>query len=327
MKKTVLILFLIIVSNWVFGQSKNATSKAEFLLLNLKSTIEQQFAGTKIRDFRGTFAIEYNNSLKKHVLIGDVNQMVPIAKTETLHRKINKLLTVQTKLVGKIYFDKYSDCTLVDIEYVRDDAVFNFYSMASTPQPPGGLNAFAKRLHDFLREQIADKRFSLDSVLAQQSIRVNVNRDGRLYPANNGSLNDLTNIFIKTEKRWNPSIGHPVDAQVEFNLIAYYLRDKSENWPNHDDFSNNVNVKLTLRSKTVSELTFYSTSLPIKFNKKKFTVISLIYDGMLEKYRYPSAHAGSLVDSDKLINDIVKTSPKENFGKELSSRRIYFYRN
>ncbi|RZJ98753.1 MAG: hypothetical protein EOO46_24345, partial [Flavobacterium sp.] len=125
MKKAILILSLIIVSNWGFGQSKDASSKAELLLLNLKSTIEQHFAGTKIRDFRSTFAIEYNNSLKKHVLISDINEMLPIVKAEKLNRKINKLLSVKTKLVGKIYFDKYSDSPLVDIEYVRDDEVYH----------------------------------------------------------------------------------------------------------------------------------------------------------------------------------------------------------
>lgn len=320
------IFSLLIIANSCIAQSVDSNL---VLLLNLKNTIERHFSGTNTRGLREPFKIEYNNSTKKYTFTSRANDVLSLAKSRVLNLKINQSLKNQPKrkLVGKIYFDKHLDSSLVDIEILPDEEVYQFRSMNSAPEPPGGLSTFSRRLHDFLIEKIAHKQLLLDSILAKQSIRINVSRDGHLQPTDNGTLSSLIDVFMKTERRWNPGLGGSVDAQVEFNLISYYLKNKAENWPNSDDFSNHVNVRLILRNKIGLDLTFYSTSFPVKFNSDDITIVSFAYDGMLEKYRYPSTHKGNLADSNKLINDMLKMSAKENSRSDLSFERIYFYRN
>lgn len=330
MKKTLLLLSLLIATTLCYGQSKDSISDLN-LLLNLKSTIEKHFSGTNIHGANESFVIEYNSSSKRHAFLSKANDILPVGKSKALDAKINKFLKNQhdRKLVGTIYFDKYLDSTLVDIEYFKDEEVYRFNAMTSVLQPPGGLSAFSKRLHDFLKEQIATKQLLLDSVLAQEVVNVNVDGSGSLSQVNNFRISKLIDVFLKSERRWNPGIlsGPSIDMQVEFKLLDDYLTNKTENWPTLDDFSEYSNIKFLSSKKIGSELTFYSTSLPRKFNNKNYTVVSFMYDGILEKYRFPSVQSGNFTASEKLINDILRTSPKENFREDLSFMRIYFYRN
>ena len=271
MRKILLILSLLIFASSCFSQSKDSVSDLN-LLINLKSTIEKHFSGTNIHGANESFLIEYNSSSKRHAFVSKANEILPVGKSKALDAKINKFLKNQNdrKLVGTIYFDKYLDSTLVDIEYFKDEEVYRFNAMTSVLQPPGGLSAFSKRLHDFLKEQIATKQLLLDSVLAQEVVNVNVDRGGSLSQVNNFRISKLIDVFLKSERRWNPGIlsGPSIDMQVEFKLLDYYLTNKTENWPTLDDFSEYSNIKFLSSKKIGSELTFYSTSLPRKFNNK-----------------------------------------------------------
>ncbi|WP_316768827.1 hypothetical protein [Pedobacter frigiditerrae] len=330
MRKIMLMLSLLIFACSCYGKLQDTPTNLKPILLNLKSTIENHFSGKNIHDLREPFIIEYSGSSKKYNLISNANDMLPLSKSDALNIRINKFLKSQNsiKLTGTIYFDQYSDSALVYIELSKDETVYQFYSMESSPQPPGGLKIFSKRLHDFLKKQIAIKQLIQDSVFAKEKVNFNVDRSGVLSRANKDYLSNSIEAFIKSEKRWNPGLqsGRMMDIQVEFRLLKEYLTYENANWPSLNDFSENVNINLITSNKIGSEITFYSSSFPRKFSNNNRIIVSMVYDSILGKYRTSSVHSGSLFDTDKLIRELYET-PQEGNLKAYAYKRIYFYRN
>lgn len=240
MKKiTLLLLSLIALTSLSSAQADKDTSKESQLLFNVKSILEKHFAGTNVRSLQKSFEIKPEQS-NGYSFVSEVNGLFSTASNKALSNKLNKVLRLKDsiKLTGTLYFDDRIDSALVDIEYKREDTVYHFASMSGYAVPRGGFKAFSKRLHDFIKEQIALGKLVKDSIAAIKSINLLIHRDGSFTQAKQSYISKAIELFLSSEPRWNPSINTPIAAVVNFSIIRYYI--DGDAWPLEDNIAKGV---------------------------------------------------------------------------------------
>lgn len=333
MKKITLLLFVFIVFNLQsFGQTSNSNTEDKQKLLKIKSVLEKHFAGTNIRSLQKGFEIKQTQS-NVYSFISEVNGLFSEKSQKELFTKLNRALKLEnnTKLTGTLYFDDRLDSALVDIEYKREDTVYTFVSMSGYAVPRGGFKGFSKRMHDFIKEQVALGRLVKDSVQKLASVNLLINGDGRIKQHQQNYLSKAITTFLASEPRWNPTThaGMPVSTIVNFSIIKYYINGDA--WPSEDnlfkgyrdynDFEGYVNIYTIAFLHNQNKPVFYSGKLLQHSGK---IIVSAVYDNMLKEYRMIAVHNGTLNDANKLINLIRKEASKKFYPPEFNFSRIYF---
>lgn len=290
----------------------------------MKFLLEKHFAGTKYRGIQKEFKIDDSLSTS-YQLYGNSTDFIYSVKLKKLNSRLNTTLKQKglVKLAGTIYFDLFLDSVLVDIAYRSDNIVYEFVSISSTPVPVKGYNAFSKRMHDFLKAQIADNKLSLDSIKSINSAKFIVRADGTVLASKRGYLTMALTEFLKEEKRWNPGMhsGPPANSKVSFIIMLSYLFGEDKVWSSDYGKQQMHFENLSFLSDGQKEV-FYHHEFP---TKGKETVISAIYDPMLKKYRLPYIHVDNNENATKLITLINKNSGK-HYGEDIYNfKRKYFY--
>lgn len=173
MKNFTLLLFIFI--SFVLqsiAQVKKDTSEEHQVLLKVKSVLEKNFAGTKYRGIQKDFKIDDSLS-KQYRLYGTATELISSTNLEKLNNQLNNVLKAnkQLKLDCKVYFDFFLDSTIVDLEYRPDGIIYKFIALGAAPAPPKGYGAFAKRMHDFLKQQLVNNKVSKDSLQSVSSAK------------------------------------------------------------------------------------------------------------------------------------------------------------
>jgi|GEM_PF-3102341 len=333
MKITTFFLFVLVsFTCQSFAQDEEKASNKNQNLLQVKSILEKHFAGTNIRSLQKGFEIKLT-ATKGYSFISEINGFFSEKTNKNLSSKLNKVLKLKnnTKLTGTLYFDDCLDSAFVNIEYKREDTVYSFISMSGYAVPRGGFNALSKRLHNFIKEQIALGKLAKDSVLSVKSINLLVDRSGSFKQYQQNYLSKVIDKFLASEPRWNPSMGggRPLSTVVNFSIIQYYINGDS--WPREDniakryqdnnDFEGYVNIYTIAFFHHQNIPVFYSYNLLPNSGK---TTISAVYDNILKEYRMFVIHDGALNHSKQLITLIRKEASKKIYPLEFNFRRVYF---
>ncbi|RZL50799.1 MAG: hypothetical protein EOP00_02425, partial [Pedobacter sp.] len=320
MRKITLLLFALIALTYQsFAQTSTGNTEDKKQLLRIKSVLEKHFAGTNVRSLQKYFEIKQAQS-NGYSFISEVNGLFSEESNKVLSSKLNRVLKLKnnTKLTGLLYFNDCIDSVLVSVEYKRDDTVYNFISMSGYAVPRGGFKAFSKRLHDFVKEQITLGKLMKDSVIANTSISILVDKNGSLKQNNQSYLSRAIDVFLTVEPRWYPSMasGRPISTVTNFSILRNYIEGDiwpiedyiSKNHQNYNDFDGYVNIY------TIAF--FHDQNIPIFYSDKLLqhsgkTIASAVYDNMLKEYRMIVTHNGSLTNSNQLINLIKKEASKK----------------
>ncbi|GGG93930.1 hypothetical protein GCM10007415_31210 [Parapedobacter pyrenivorans] len=168
-------------------------------LLELKSLLESHFSETTIRDIAVDFELKRDSVSRDYKLTGSILELVEFAPMEALQRKISKLYssTDITAYTGTVHFDRYTDRAIVDVHPLTEDRIF--YSVPSMPNPTGGIEAFSRRFHDFLRSQQEKGLIHTDAVASLSKFRFIVERDGSLMSLDTGIIEALFNAFVQQD--------------------------------------------------------------------------------------------------------------------------------
>lgn len=324
------LLFLLSFTLQSFAQLEKDSPKENQVLIKVKSILEKHFAGTNLRSIQRSFEIKPTKS-DSYSFISDINGLFSEKSNQALATKLNKILRLKdnTNLTGVMYFDDRLDSALVNIEYKREDTVYQFFSMSGHAVPIGGFKAFSKRLHDFIKEQILLGKLVKDSVFVNATVNIFADRDGTFKQAKLNYLSKSIDKFLASEARWSPGINVPLAAVVNFSIIEYYIN--GDVWPletttvnryqNNNDFESYVNIYTIAYFHDKNTPIFYSNKL-LKHSGK--TTISAVYDSMLKEYRLISIHDGNLNDTDRLVTLIRKEASKKFSPPEFNYSRVYF---
>lgn len=319
---TLLLLVFVILASQSIAQVEKDKSKENQVLLNVKSILEKHFAGTKYRGIQKDFKIDDSLS-KQYRLYGTAAELISSTNLKKLNNQLNNALKAnkQLKLDGKIYFDFFLDSAIVDLEYRPDGIIYKFVAMSATPVPPRGYGAFAQRMHDFLKQQLLNNKISKDSLLSVSSAKFIVKVDGTVFAAKQKYLTELLTDFLKTERRWNPGIhsGPLISSKVSFILNRYYLTNENPNWPTYYG-KEQMSFESLAPFATVDNEVFCSGNLP---SYGKETIVSVVYDSVLKKYRLPYIHVDNQGKAKKLISLVVNN--KKTYGEEFSRKYYYMY--
>lgn len=322
-KSTLLVLLLLISILQSFAQIKKDTSKENQVLLNVKSILEKHFAGTTYRGIQIDFKIDDSLS-KKYRFYGPATELISAGKLRKLNHQLNSVLKSHKhiKIDGNTYFDLFLDSAIVDLAYRTDDIIYKFSAMGATPIPSRGYAAFSKRMHDFLKEQFVNNEISKDSLLSTSSAEFIVMADGTVLSAKQKYLTKILTDFLKTERKWNPGLysGPLITSKVSFILEKSYLSDENPNWPTYYG-KEQMSFENLASFATVDHEVFCSNNLP---HYGKETVVSVVYDNVLKKYRLPYIHVDNVGKAKELIGLIVNN--KKVYGENIPEfRRKYYY--
>lgn len=302
-----------------------AQSKTPGSLRELKNLLESHFSGTAIRDKAVEFELKRDPVSDNYKLTGGIQQLVGSALVETLQQKIDKLYTPTdtTAYTGTVYFDRYTDCAVADVHPLTANRMF--YSVPIMLNPTGGMEAFSRRFHDFLRNQKEKELAYADTLADPLKFRFMVERDGSLISLDTGIAKAVFNAFAQQEKRWSPGImsGRPSRNEVILHVVTEFVRT-GQGWPDEYEW---VSIRELPRFDIGRQLTYCTlskASLP-----PGLVIISAIWDPMSEAYRMPIIHDGTIETAQLLINDVQESFEKGNpiEGITSSNRRIYFYRD
>lgn len=316
-------LILSFAITFVFGHSFSQNNKIDDTLLNVKSLVEKHFSGTTYRGIYKDFKIDDSLSSSYHLYGGSTNFITPV-NLEKLNSKLEKLLKNRrgVKLIGTIYFDFFLDSVIVDLDYRKDDTVYKFIAMSGTPVPIKGYSAFSKRMHDFLKELLANHKLTKDSIQFIGTAKFIAEAKGTIFAAKQGYLTDALDNFLKIENRWTPGMhsGPLVNTKVSFALDKSYLFKENTNWPSEYGEGQMSFENLASFSTRENEI-FYSNNLP-KYGEK--TIVSVVYDSMLKRYRLPYVHVDNQGKAKKLIELIINN--KRIYGEDMYefSRKYYY---
>jgi len=332
MKKYVLILLLSNLLLPAFAESGRNENKLDGTLLKVKNMLEKCLAGTNIRNLKSDFGIRLNKSSNSYVFSSDVNNMLSTPKKAALNAKLNKTLDKKKdiNLVGSIYFDDYLDSALVRIIYFNPDTIYDFVSLAHPSEPREGYEKFSMDLHNVIKSKIKQRKILKDSLLGIDYIGFYVDRGGMFKGIIQNGLNNELDSFFKAKKSFTNGFfsGRSMEIKVAFRLFKAYLYDEVQ-WQGLSigglsfvgDRGGWANVNLITPFDACEE-TFFSYRLPIQ-NIKLRSVVSMVYDDVLGRYRRPVIHFGNTNETDQLIKDL--QSPHRNETGSIYSR-VYFYR-
>lgn len=332
MKKSVLVLLLSFTLCSAFGQSGRDEYQLDATLLKVRNMLEKCLAGTNIRSLKSDFGIRLNKSSNSYVFSSDVNNMLSITKKAALNAKLNKTLDKrkEIKLVGSIYFDDYLDSALVRVTYFNPDTIYDFVSISRPPWPREGYEKFSKDLHDVIKTKIRERRIVKDSLVGVEYIEFNVGRGGMFKRDNRNSLNKELDSFFAAKKSFANGMfsGRLIEIKVALVLFKNYLFNNGP-WPERsinnsgyvDQGGQWAHVQL-ITPFDVCEETFYSNIPPYQSTRLR-AVVSMVYDGVLQKYIRPVIHFGEIKETDQLVEDL-KSVHRGDTG--YIDSRVYFYR-
>jgi len=318
---------------FAFGYSGQQKIKSNDTLLKVKNVLEMHFSGTNIRDLGTNFTIDKIQSSNSYEIKGDIISMLTSSHLKLIHHTLNKALKnyPNLKLDGSIYFDRYIDSALVSLSYRRTDTVFDFHPIPIPLEPREGYANFSKELHDIIKLKLLEGKIAKDSILSMNNISFNVDLSGKITRNDKDDLkNELDSFF--NAKRWKRSAfnSYFVKAQVTFALNQNYLiKDGAWYKPNVANNANNygngwANLDLITPFNIGSQTTFFSYQKPNSTWKYK-SLISIVYDQALNKFRMPVIHFGSQEETQQLIDDLNNIS---NSNRDFFNfyNRVYLYR-
>lgn len=331
MKKTVLVLLLSGILYSAFGQSIYDENRLDPTLVKVKNILEKCLAGTNVRSLKSSFKIQSKKDFNKYELISNINQVLPKNKISLLNIQLNKSLKGQEALglEGDIYFDDYLDSALVYVKYFQPDTVYDFISLAHVPEPREGYEKFSKDLNDVIKAKIKSGKISKDSLIGVPYIKFNVDRGGMFKRHDQTALNRELDSFFIAKKRFSSGIssGRLIEAKVTFVLFKNYMLSDGP-WPQRSNSYGYVgyggqwaHVEL-ITPFDVCEETFYSDMLP-RQNPELRAVVSMVFDGVLQRYTRPVIHFGDIKETDQLVEDL-KSVRRSSIG--YIGGRTYFYR-
>ncbi|MEC3879698.1 hypothetical protein [Parapedobacter sp. 10938] len=292
--------------------------------MELKKLLELHFSGTAIRDVAADFILKYNAISNEYELGGGIRQLIESPSIVAIEQKTASLRPSAdtTTFAGTVYFDRYTAHAVVNVHPVNQ-ANSVFHTVSTVLNPKGGLEAFSRRFHDFLRSRHG-RETDTETVENLSTFRFLVERDGSLMPLDTGIAETLFRAFARQEIKWSPGIssGPPSRNEVTLHLITEFIRT-GQGWP---DEYNWVSIRRLPHFDIGEQLTYCVTSkasLP-----PGLVVISAIRDPMLGTYRWPMIHGGPAEAAQLLIKDIQaafeKGTPLEHHSLY---RRVYFYRD
>ncbi|WP_343532662.1 hypothetical protein [Pedobacter sp.] len=332
MKKFLSILVLSFSLACAFGSDHQQT-KPNNTLLKVKNVLEKHLAGTNIRDLGTGFTIDKIQSSNSYEIKGDIISMLPSSQVKLIHHILNKALKnyPNLKLDGSIYFDRYIDSVLVNVSHRRTDTIFDFHPTPIPLEPREGYANFSKELHDVIKLKFKEGKISKNGVLSINNISFTVDLSGKITRNNKDDLKNELDSFLNA-KRWKRSAfsSYFVMAQVTFALNQDYLI-KDGNWykPYITNNGNNygdgwANLNLITPSSIGSQTTFFSYQKPTSTWNHK-SLLSIVYDQALNKFRMPVIHFGSQEETQQLIDDLnnISSSNRDFFN---FYNRVYLYR-
>ncbi len=332
MKKAVLVILLSGILYSAFAQSTYEKNRLDHTLLKVKNVLEKYLAGTNIRSLKSTFKIQSNQEFNRYELISDINKMLPKTKVSLLNDQLNKSLKGQKalKLEGDIFFDDCLDSALVYVKYFHPDTVYQFISLAHPPQPREGYEKFSKDLHEVIKAKIKTGKISINGLTNINYIRFNVDRGGMFKRDNQNSLNKELDSFFAAKKSFANGLfsGRLIEIKVAFVLFKNYLfnngpwPERSINNPGYVDHGVQWAHVQLITPFDVCEETFYSNILPYQSTRLR-AVVSMVFDGVLQKYIRPVIHFGDIKETDQLVEDL-KSVHRGDTG--YIDNRVYFYR-
>ena len=315
-RKTVVWIGLIVCSALrTVGQTTASTRHGTETQQRLKTAFEQALSGTDIRDLHCDFEIRFDTLMQRFLV--DMDRETPLAARilDSLHRQINRTLTdPSATYTGHVYFDRYTDRALVDIAVPTTDLLFQ--AAAGFIKPTGGMEAFSRRLHDFLKTEIDRGRITIDQAANLPTTSLIVERDGSLFSLADTPLSTSLEAFIAQEGHWSPGIwsGRPLIYELEVRLYTDYLR-KTSGWPAHAEWKTR---RLLSWEKRDGQFLLSST------NRPDVPLLSFIYDGTQRQYRFPVPHSGSREAYRQLITDIQENADRP-YAADGTFYRVYFY--
>lgn len=298
------------------GQTEEGRPVAPEKLQRLQTLFEHVLSGTDIRDLNRNFEVRFDTLAQRFGLRFDPKTPIPKHLLDTLHGRINNILgpTPHASLTGQVYFDRYTDQALATVKEYSTDQVFQ--SIETFVEPPGGMEKFSQRLHDYLKAEVALGHIRIDSIMNWTTIGFIVERDGSLINIADTPLRASVDAFIAQERKWSPGImsGRPVAYELKLRLDTSYLQGETE-WPKHAAWERRQILSWKRKGR---HYMFSSLARP------DAPVVSFVYDAILGQYRFPIAHAGSREEYRQLIMDIQENPIKQSslYG---ALYRVYFY--
>ncbi len=293
-------------------------------ILELKKLLESHFSGTAIRDIATDFVLKRDAIGNEYKLSGNIRQLIESPSIVAIEQKITGLRPSldTTTYAGTVYFDCYTAHAVVNV-YPVNQTNSVFHTVSTVLDPKGGLSAFSRRFHDFLRNQ-QSKEIDTETLTNLSTFRFLVERDGSLTSLDTGIAKTLFRAFAQQEMKWSPGIlsGPPSRNEVTLYLVAEFIRT-GHGWP---DEYNWVSIRRLPHFDIGEQLTYCVMSkAPLP---QGLVVVSAIRDPMLGIYRWPMIHGGTAEAAQLLIRDIQAAFAKGNPLEHHSLyRRIYFYRD
>ncbi|MFC7526789.1 hypothetical protein ACFQRK_22720 [Parapedobacter sp. GCM10030251] len=318
MKTAFLALLMLFPVLGVDGQIAEEKPVSPGTLQRLKTAFEQVLSGTGIRDLHRDFELKFDTLALRFKLHIAPKTPLPEYTLDTLDGLINQILggTSHARLTGQIYFDRYTDRALVSVKGYTTDQIFQ--SIEIMVEPLGGMEAFSRRLHDYLKAEISQGHSWIDRLQDRTSICFIVERDGSLINVADTPFRTSLDAFVAQEQKGSPGIasGRPVAYELELRLYASYLQGKT-GWPKDAEWRRRPILSWKKKGR---QYLFSSLMRP------DAPVVSFVYDAVLGQYRFPIAHAGSRDECSRLIMEIQKDPDKPPYFYRAFDR-VYFYRN
>gem|GEM_PF-1285489 len=300
------------------------------LTLAVKGVLEKRLSGSDIRGRTDSFLIGKDSLSRLYTFNSDVNELLPPMTLSELNSELNVLLTEQTDegLAGEVFFDTHLDSVVVRVQPAANtDNIF--VSGSRIPEPGDGMESFSKRLHDYLRGEIAAGRISQKTFADIRHIGVLVTNFGySVKGPKSERLGSILDSFWVAESRsqnWTMGIwsGYTADVKVDVNVFPEYLSGKSP-WPEPPTEWAVTHVIASFKNGRQQDPYIYCTERYASAFKP-YTMVSMVYDPMLQTYRMPCIHAGSVEKCQRLVEDVKRQVKNTPDGYEKTGR-IYFYR-
>jgi len=325
------ILVFWVATVWIATVGAQPVSKplTEGLLRTAKERLEKRLAGSDIRSRADRFLIQKDSLSGRYTFSSDANRLLPPAVMDRVNDELNQLLGEQTDeaLVGQVYFDAHMDSVVVHAWPAYEDGAF-MVSASWIPKPEGGIESYSKRLHDYLRNELAEGHISPDVFTDIPCVKVLVTNFGYTVKGLEGE--DLRGILDDfwasdmTSKTWTMGIwsGHIPDVRVDVSIFPEYLSGDAP-WPENAHWAETHLIAKQTNGNEDGSLIYCTDAYASAFDR--YTLVSMVYDPMLQVYRMPCVHAGSVAECNQLVAD-VKRTVKGVPRTQKALQRIYFYR-
>ncbi|MFC3199920.1 hypothetical protein ACFOET_20035 [Parapedobacter deserti] len=312
--------FLVLLAVFSFlrsaGQTEEGKPPSSDALQKLRAVFEDVLSGTGIRDLHRDFEVKYDTLSQEYRLHLAPEIPLPEFILDTLHGHINRMLggAPHMRLMGQVYFDRYTDHALVNVMGYSTDRIFQ--AIGIMVEPVGGIGKFSRRLHDHLKAEVDKGHIRMDSLTDRTAISVVVERDGSLVNVADAVLRTSLDAYLSQEGKWSPGImsGRPVAYELKLRLYVGYLQGRT-GWPEDAEWQK----RQVLYWKKKGRRYLYGSLV-----RPDAPIASFVYDATLGQYRFPIVHGGSRDDCRQLAMDIQEGLDKPPF-LYGAFHRVYFY--